>query len=411
MSHIVTIKTEIRDATAVRAACQRLGLPAPVQGVTKLFSGEATGLAVQLPDWQYPVVADLASGTLRYDNFNGRWGDQAHLDRFLQAYACEKCLSEARKKGHTVSEQRLADGPAIKGLIEIDKLVFVVLFDDPDERGRSALRLAGFSGRCIPWGVRWGGPEQSKFFKNLLLQPMPGARGLRLDTTSADLLRLGLQLDRDVQRHIRYGRRFKCPQVRLPRLWAGFRAADAANITGDGPELEAYGRHTGRSPDDLLETARRSHFGLTLYPFPWVSAYTELDAWDGITCDDCGAHMGEEDRYGCCRCGSSLCEECSRCCTGCEESHCCGCLSACPECEQDFCRSCLETCPRCDRRICGQCMEDGLCTTCHEKQFQDEEQDDDDSEAINQEDLAATETERPDTPPEPHGLGKALVPA
>ena len=165
----------------------------------------------------------------------------------------------------------LRSGPAIEGLIEIDKLVFVVLFDDPDERGRSALRLAGFSGRRIPWGVRWGGPEQSKFFKNLLLQPMPGARGLRLDTTSADLLRLGLQLDRDVQRHIRYGRRFKRPQVRLPRLWAGFRAADAATITGDGPELEAYGRHTGRSPDDLLKTVRRSHFGLTLFPFPWAS--------------------------------------------------------------------------------------------------------------------------------------------
>ena len=70
MSHIVTIKTEIRDATAVRAACQRLGLPAPVQRVTKLFSGEATGLALQLPDWQYPVVCDLATGqvSMMFDN-------------------------------------------------------------------------------------------------------------------------------------------------------------------------------------------------------------------------------------------------------------------------------------------------------------------------------------------------------
>ena len=57
------------------AACQRLGLPEPVQGKTRLFSGEVTGLAVQLTDWQYPVVADLATGQLRYDNFGGRWGD------------------------------------------------------------------------------------------------------------------------------------------------------------------------------------------------------------------------------------------------------------------------------------------------------------------------------------------------
>ena len=62
MSHIVTIKSEVRDAAAVKAACQRLSLPEPVQGKTRLFSGEVEGLAVQLPDWQYPVVADLATG-------------------------------------------------------------------------------------------------------------------------------------------------------------------------------------------------------------------------------------------------------------------------------------------------------------------------------------------------------------
>ena len=69
MSHVVSVKAEIRDLAAVRAACQRLGLAQPVQGTTKLFSGEATGLAVQLPDWQYPIVADLATGQLRYRQF------------------------------------------------------------------------------------------------------------------------------------------------------------------------------------------------------------------------------------------------------------------------------------------------------------------------------------------------------
>ena len=95
MSHIVSIKTEVRDAAAVRAACQRLGLAQPVQGTTRLFSGEVTGLAVQLPEWQYPVVADLATGQLRYDNFGGRWGNQRDLDGFLQAYAVENsCPSQ-----------------------------------------------------------------------------------------------------------------------------------------------------------------------------------------------------------------------------------------------------------------------------------------------------------------------------
>ena len=118
MSHLVTIKSEVRDATAVRAACQRLGLAEPVQGTTKLFSGEVTSLTVQLPEWQYPVVAELASGQLQFDNFNGRWGDPKHLDRFLQAYAVEKARLEARKKGCLCTEQTLADG-SIKLTIQV----------------------------------------------------------------------------------------------------------------------------------------------------------------------------------------------------------------------------------------------------------------------------------------------------
>ena len=118
MSHIVIIKTEVRDAAAVRAACQRLGLAKPVQGKTKLFSGEAEGLAVQLPDWVYPVVCDTTTGQIRLDDFNGRWGDKKHLDRFLQAYACEKAKAEARRRGHSVTEQALADG-SIKLTIQV----------------------------------------------------------------------------------------------------------------------------------------------------------------------------------------------------------------------------------------------------------------------------------------------------
>jgi hypothetical protein len=65
MSHLVTVKTRIHDPAAIAAACRRLGLPAPVQGTAKLYSGEASGLLVQLPGWQYPVVIDPSSGDVR----------------------------------------------------------------------------------------------------------------------------------------------------------------------------------------------------------------------------------------------------------------------------------------------------------------------------------------------------------
>ena len=110
MSHIVTITTQIKDPAALAAACLRLNLAAPQQGKAHLYSGEAEGLIVNLPGWQYPVVIDTAAGMVRYDNFEGAWGEQSELDKLLQAYAVEKARLEARRQGHTVTEQELPGG-------------------------------------------------------------------------------------------------------------------------------------------------------------------------------------------------------------------------------------------------------------------------------------------------------------
>jgi len=76
MSHIVSIRTRLHDPVAVGAACQRLGLATPTHGTAKLFSGEATGLLVQLPNWQYPVVIDTTTGNVKFDNYEGAWKEQ-----------------------------------------------------------------------------------------------------------------------------------------------------------------------------------------------------------------------------------------------------------------------------------------------------------------------------------------------
>jgi hypothetical protein len=110
MSHLVTIRTEVRDPLVVEAACRRLGLPEPVHGTAKLFSGEATGLLIKFPGWLYAAVVDTATGRVAFDNFGGQWGLQHHLDRFLQTYALEKASLEARKRGHNIVEQALPDG-------------------------------------------------------------------------------------------------------------------------------------------------------------------------------------------------------------------------------------------------------------------------------------------------------------
>ncbi len=110
MSHIVEIKTEVRDEQAVKAACSRLSLAPPERRAARLFSTTVSGLCVELPGWQYPVVCNTESGQVSYDNYGGHWGEQSRLNSFLQAYAVEKAKIEARKKGHTCSETRLQDG-------------------------------------------------------------------------------------------------------------------------------------------------------------------------------------------------------------------------------------------------------------------------------------------------------------
>lgn len=118
MSHIVTIQTQIRDAKAVAAACRRLGLTSPSQGTARVFSTEHAGLIVKLQGWEYPIVCDLTTGNLKYDNYQGSWGSQSRLNEFLQAYAVEKAKIEAKRKGHRVTEQTLENG-AIKLTVKI----------------------------------------------------------------------------------------------------------------------------------------------------------------------------------------------------------------------------------------------------------------------------------------------------
>jgi hypothetical protein len=172
----------------------------------------------------------------------------------------------------------LANGPILDGLVEIEHLVLVVLYDAERGDGRLALRLAGFAGTAAPWGVKWGGPEQCRFDKDLLLRPARHARGLRIDIASTKLLQLAFQLDRQLEKHTRYPGLVRRRQLQLPRLWAGFRAFDAARVIGDGPELAVYCRRTGKSPRQSIEEAAWNHEGLTLFPLEWVS-----HLWENVT--------------------------------------------------------------------------------------------------------------------------------
>lgn len=118
MSHIVTIKTELRCLHAIRAACKRLNIQNPEITQHKLFTNQVEGWGIKLPCWIYPVVVQPETGSVQFDNYGGKWGKQEELDRFLQAYAVEKAKLEARKQGHSVTEQTLTDG-SIKLVVQV----------------------------------------------------------------------------------------------------------------------------------------------------------------------------------------------------------------------------------------------------------------------------------------------------
>ena len=104
LSRLVTLQTKIQYASAVRSACDRLRLRQPFSGTHRFFSGEVTGLAVQLPRWKYPVVCEVTTGQVYYENYGGRWGEKNRLHQFLQACIVEQFHLQARRLGCLAAE-------------------------------------------------------------------------------------------------------------------------------------------------------------------------------------------------------------------------------------------------------------------------------------------------------------------
>ena len=172
----------------------------------------------------------------------------------------------------------MVDGPVRNGLVELDHMTLVVLYNEPSSHDQLVLRLAGYSGTQVPWGVMWGGAEQNRFFKDLSLQPVPQGRGLRLDLARPRLLRIGLQLERELDRYARHPALPPRPNLRLPCLWAAFTPQHAVGLAGDGPELDAYARRVRKPVVEAFSAVHRRHYGLVLHPLAWVSRHGERTA-------------------------------------------------------------------------------------------------------------------------------------
>lgn len=114
MSHIATVRARIKDLQTLESVCRELNIPVQIKTQqVRLYSGCINAVAsIRLPGWRYPVAVK-ADGTLQFDNYSGKWGNQADLNRALRRYSERVTFQQARRMGMTVQRHEQADGSVV----------------------------------------------------------------------------------------------------------------------------------------------------------------------------------------------------------------------------------------------------------------------------------------------------------
>lgn len=200
----------------------------------------------------------------------------------MNAPSCVELMNQWRR--HVSWRRRPGQGPRglgglayhtqqtpTAGLVDLKNLMIVVAYDELRPDDQLATRVAGYRAARVDHGVQWGGREQLRFSKNLLMSPRPGGGYQRLDLLNTSSMMLALRLNRRIDMALCHQTSAFRRTLRLPRLWAGFTSEVAASVSGQGPEFEQLCGQFGMEPDAMLRKFRRDHEGLELYPLEWVS--------------------------------------------------------------------------------------------------------------------------------------------
>jgi hypothetical protein len=116
VSHFTTVQTQIRDVTALRNACQELGVELAENAEARGYgSNKRKGDLVIKLKGPYDIAGTLnADGS--YELITDWWGKHVEREvgkgygKLLQLYGVYKAQAEARRKGFTTRRQSLKDG-------------------------------------------------------------------------------------------------------------------------------------------------------------------------------------------------------------------------------------------------------------------------------------------------------------
>ena len=115
MSHIATVEIKVKDLSALKSACDKMGVPIRIaeKGSTlseKMYSTQrATGqAAVDLPTFKFPVVFDVDKEEAYMDTWPR--ADVGEFDKLKQNYAAEVARKQMQNQGWMISESVTEDG-------------------------------------------------------------------------------------------------------------------------------------------------------------------------------------------------------------------------------------------------------------------------------------------------------------
>ena len=104
MSQLVTLDIKLSNINTIILVCKRLKWNYTEDASQQFYDKSiAHGLKVEIPGWKYPIIIEN-SGTVRFDNYNGSWGEDSHLGLLKQAYALEGSRALLASQGMSLYE-------------------------------------------------------------------------------------------------------------------------------------------------------------------------------------------------------------------------------------------------------------------------------------------------------------------
>lgn len=113
MSHIVTMKVELKSESVLQKVCTKLGIQLKTGKHKVEIYGRSydADVSFKLKGWSYPVA--IKDGVASYDNYGGNWGKMEHMDKLQQEYAAEVVREEAQNMGYLYEEEVSPQGEVV----------------------------------------------------------------------------------------------------------------------------------------------------------------------------------------------------------------------------------------------------------------------------------------------------------